>query len=65
MKDKLRKLFSVSPLKITVLVVLVALVLFFLDIPFLRFMELKALDLRMVSRGAIPSGGETVIVTVD
>jgi adenylate cyclase len=28
-------------------------------------MELKALDLRMVSRGAIPAGDETVIVAID
>jgi adenylate cyclase len=51
--------------KIAALVILVALVLFFFDAPFLRFMELKALDLRIVSRGAMPSGGETVIVTID
>lgn len=65
MKERLKKILSVSPLKIAVLVILIALVLFFVDAPFLRFMELKALDLRMVSRGAMPSGGETVIVTID
>lgn len=65
MKEYLKKIVSVSPLKIAASVILVALLLFFLDAPFLRFMELKALDLRMVSRGAVPSGGETVIVTID
>ena len=65
MKERLKKILSVSPLKIAVLVILIALVLFFIDAPFLRFMELKALDLRMVSRGAMPSGGETVIVAID
>ena len=65
MKERLKKILSVSPLKIAVLVILIALVLFFVDAPFLRFMELKALDLRMVSRGAMPSGGETIIVTID
>ena len=65
MKERLKKILSVSPLKIAALVILIALVLFFVDAPFLRFMELKALDLRMVSRGAMPSGGETIIVTID
>ena len=65
MKERLKKIMLVSPLKITALVILIALVLFFVDAPFLRFMELKSLDLRMVSRGAMPSGGETVIVTID
>jgi adenylate cyclase len=65
MKERVKKFLSVSPLKIAVLVILVALVLFFIDAPFLRFMELKALDLRMVYRGALPAGPETVIVTID
>jgi len=61
----MKKILSVSPLKIALAVILLALVLFFLDAPFLRFMELKALDLRMVFRGAMPPGGETVIVAID
>jgi adenylate cyclase len=65
MKERWKKTLAVSPLKIAVLIILIALVLFFVDAPFIRFMELKALDLRMVSRGAMPSGGETVIVTID
>jgi len=65
MKERWKKILSVSPLKIAALVILIALVLFFVDAPFLRFMELKALDLRMVSRGEMPSGGETVIVVID
>lgn len=52
-------------MKIAVLVVFLVLVLFFLDPRFIRFIELKALDLRTVSRGVLPSGGETVIVTID
>ena len=65
MKARLKKIFSVSPLKITLFVILLVLALFFLDAPFLRFMELKTLDLRMLSRGTIPSGGETVIAVID
>jgi adenylate cyclase len=56
---------SVSPLKIAGFIIFIALVLYFMDAPFLRFMELKALDLRMVSRGTLPTGGETVIVAID
>ena len=65
MKERWKKILSVSPLKIAVLVILIALFLFFIDAPFIRFMELKALDLRMVSRGVTPAGGETVLATID
>ena len=65
MNERLKKIFSVSPLKITLFVIFIALIMFFIDVPFLRFMELKALDLRMVSRGKLPAGGETVIAAID
>jgi adenylate cyclase len=65
MNERMKKIFSVSPLKITVLVIFLALIMFFIDVPFLRFMELKALDLRMVSRGKLATGGETVIAAID
>jgi len=65
MKEKLKKIVSVSPLKITYLIILVALLLFFIDASFLRFMELKALDLRILSRGKIPTGGEIAIAVID
>ncbi len=65
MKVRWKRILTVSPLKIALLVILISLFLFFIDAPFLRFMELKALDLRMVSRGALPSGGETVIAAID
>ncbi|HPK53036.1 MAG TPA: CHASE2 domain-containing protein [Smithellaceae bacterium] len=65
MKEKIKKYFRVNPLKITLFVIVLALVLFFFDFPFLRFMELKTLDLRIASRGALPTGGETVIAVID
>jgi adenylate cyclase len=65
MRQWLKKWGALSPLKITLFIVILALILFFVDVAFLRFMELKALDLRMVSRGNVASGGETVIVAID
>jgi adenylate cyclase len=65
MRQRLKKWGALSPLKITLSIVILALILFFVDVAFLRFMELKALDLRMVSRGNVASGGETVIVAID
>ncbi len=65
MNGSIKKILAVTPLKITIFVIFIALVLFALDAPFLRFMELKALDLRMVSRGTSPAGGETLIVAID
>ena len=65
MENRLKKIVAVSPIKITLLIIVIALVAFFADTPFLRFMELKTLDLRMVSRGHVPSGGQVVIATID
>jgi len=65
MNERLVRLLAITPLKITFFVILIAQILFFMDIPFIRFMELGALDLRMVSRGKVATGGETVIVTID
>ncbi len=65
MKEYIKKYSQVTPLKITLFVIILALALFFFDFPFLRFMELKTLDLRMSSRGALPAGPETIIAVVD
>ncbi|OPY86655.1 MAG: Adenylate cyclase 1 [Smithella sp. PtaU1.Bin162] len=65
MKEGIKKYFRITPLKITSCVILLALILFFFDFPFLRFMELKTLDLRMASRGALPPGGETILAVID
>lgn len=65
MKEFIKKHFRVTPLKITSFVILLALILFFFDFPFLRFMELKTLDLRIASRGTLPTGTETVIAVID
>jgi len=65
MNERIKKILSITPLKIAIIIIFIALILFFMDARFLRFMELKALDLRMVSRGKIQPGGEVVIATID
>jgi len=65
LKGIVKKIITVSPLKISILVVFLALVSYFLDPAILRFIELKSLDLRMVYRGTIKPGGEVVIVAID
>lgn len=65
MKEFIKRHARITPLKITIFFILLALVLFFFDFPFLRFMELKTLDLRIASRGSLPTGGETVIAVID
>ena len=65
MRKKIKEILTVTPLKIASFVIFLSLVMFFMDVPFLRFMELKSLDLRMISRGTIAAGGETVIATID
>jgi len=65
MSERWKKLLSVSPIKISLFVIFLALTLFLMDVKFLRFMELKALDLRILSRGAVPSCGKVVIAVID
>ena len=38
MKERLKKLITLSPLKITLFIIFLALILFFMDFTFLRFM---------------------------
>jgi hypothetical protein len=57
-KERLKKIRSVPHRKIAVSIIFAAPVRFFIDAPFLRPMELKALDRSMVSRGTIPARGE-------
>ncbi|MFA7465258.1 MAG: adenylate/guanylate cyclase domain-containing protein [Syntrophales bacterium] len=59
------RIFSISPLKISIAIVLCAGVLYFLNFSFLQFLELKALDLRMRSRGERPQGEHVVIAAID
>ena len=65
MNQKLKTLLQITPLKITIFVILVALALFLFDFQFLRLVELKTLDLRMASRGKLAPGDETVIAAID
>ncbi|HPW23529.1 MAG TPA: CHASE2 domain-containing protein [Smithellaceae bacterium] len=65
MKERLKKRLQLTPVKITFLVILIVLLLFSLDFRFLRFMELKSLDLRIASRGTQLPGSETVIAVID
>lgn len=65
MNQKVKALLQITPLKITIFVILIALALFIFDFQFLRLVELKTLDLRMVSRGELKSGDETVIAVID
>ena len=65
MNQKLKTILQITPLKITIFVVLIALALFLFDFQFLQEVELKTLDLRMASRGELKPGNETVIAVID
>ena len=65
MINLMKKMFSVSPLKITILVVFLSLTMYIMKVPFFHFMELKALDLNFIARGVRAPGGETVIAAID
>ncbi|MBW2558992.1 MAG: adenylate/guanylate cyclase domain-containing protein [Deltaproteobacteria bacterium] len=61
----IKKTFSVSPLKITILAIFLSLTMYITNVPFFHFMELKALDLNFMARGTRAPGGETVIAAID
>ncbi|MBN2515276.1 MAG: CHASE2 domain-containing protein [Deltaproteobacteria bacterium] len=65
MKKRLHRFFSVSPFKISLILVIVTILLFLINNPFFYLMELKTLDLRFLSRGARAPGPETVIAEID
>lgn len=64
-KQKLKKLITLSGFKIGLLFTVLALVVYAMDIPFLKVMEQKAYDLHFRSRGPIKPGNEVVIVAID
>lgn len=65
MKDRFRKLLSISPFKLSLIIVIIIIVLYLVNFHFFNFMELKTLDVRFLSRGARAAGGETVIAAID
>jgi hypothetical protein len=50
MNQKMKDFMQITPLKITLFVILIALALFLMDFKFLRLVELKTLDLRPETR---------------
>ncbi len=56
---------SASPLKISLFVAILLAVLLFADVLFLRYIELKTYDLRLIARGEKTVGPETVVVAID
>ena len=60
-----RSIISVSPFRISVLAVLLFLALYIANLDIFNFIELKAYDLRMVSRGVTQPGGEVAIAAID
>ena len=65
MKDRFKRMLSISPFKISLIVVILTIFLFLINNPFFYFMELKTLDLRLLSRGIRSPGTETVIAAID
>ncbi len=60
-----RSIISVSPFRISILAVLLFLALYIANLDIFNFIELKAYDLRMVSRGVMQPGGEVAIAAID
>jgi adenylate cyclase len=65
MKGLPEKITKLGPIQITLLVAILAIVLYAVNPSFLNLLELKAYDLRFQSRGTEKPGSEIVIVKID
>jgi len=61
----MKKLFKLSPFKLSVLITVAGIVAYMAGIPFLDFMELKTLDLRFRSRDKAPASQQVVLAVID
>lgn len=61
----MKRLLHLSGFRIGFLLTVISLVIFFLGIPFLELVELKAYDLHFTTRGATERGPEVAIVAID
>ncbi len=65
MGSRLKATLRLNGFKISLLVSIAVVAVYLAGAPFLDLMELKALDLRFVSRGAVKPGNEVVIAVID
>lgn len=65
MKLILKKIKKFGPFHLSMVMTLLMIAIYFMTPAFLEIMELKALDYRMVKRGALKPGPEIVIIAID
>ena len=61
----MKKSIRLNPVVISVLIILIGLLAYWIGIPFLDLMELKTIDLRFASRGKIQPSGDVVLAVID
>ena len=61
----LRKYIGLTPLVISILVILVGIISYVIEVPFLYLIEAKTIDLRLRSRGRISPGSNVVLAAID
>jgi adenylate cyclase len=60
-----KRLFKVNAATITISIIVLGMVSYLCEVPFLELMELKTVDLRFRSRGPVTPGPEVVLAVVD
>jgi adenylate cyclase len=65
MKKVLRLLLSINPFSITLGLILLVCIVCLIEPPFLELLELKTMDLRLLSRGVREPGGAAVLAVID
>ena len=64
MIPRLKSLFKFRPVYISIIAVLIGSAAYLVGIPFLDIMELKTIDLRFTSRGAVKPGSDVVLAVI-
>ncbi len=65
MFSSLKKIISINPLTLSILLILSGIFFYLTEIPFLELMELKTIDLRYISRGSSEAESDVVLAVID
>jgi len=61
----MKKYLKLTPLTISIIVIVLGIITFLAGVPFLDIIELKTIDLRFLSRGNIAPGPEIILAVID
>ena len=61
----LKNVLRLNPITLSLIIVVLGTLIYYVEVPFLELMEKKTIDLRFVSRGDIPHESNVVLAVID